>query len=319
MVKAFLSQCIWLLKELKAAEVVVCWFADYHGFLPTLFAKALKKPVIVILGGYDAIRLPSLGYGAYLKRWRRLFQGYVLKNANVLLPVSDSLIWSKNSFATWPEESVQGIQALFPGLGTRTETVPTGYVPEDWPLGPDLREPIVSTVAILGDHVTLRRKGIDLLIEAARRLPDVKFRIIGIQPEFLEEMRDIYAPPANVKLIPRTPREELSTLYQQTSVYAQVSRAEGLPNVLCEAMLSGCIPVGSAVFGIPDGVGNAGFIVDRPDPELLASTIDEALRSDPSKRKDARNHIVQSFHRDRRRSALLGILRSLRSQALQNG
>ena len=58
----------------------------------------------------------------------------------------------------------------------------------------------------------------------------------------------------NVSLLPALDRKDLVTHYNTTSIYAQLSRSEGLPNVLCEAMLCGCIPVGSPVFGIPKAV-----------------------------------------------------------------
>src|SRR5690606_39307412 len=60
----------------------------------------------------------------------------------------------------------------------------------------------------------------------------------------LAHLRQTYRPPENVTIVGPRPREALPAEYGAASVYLQLSRSEGLPNVLCEAMACGCIPVG---------------------------------------------------------------------------
>src|SRR5690606_1217161 len=126
----------WLRAEAPHADVILSWFADYHAVLPVRIGRALGVPVAVVLGGFDAIHVPELGYGVYGSRWRAPLARYVLRHADLLLPVSASLVESEDRFTTWPEARRQGIHAHVPGLTTPYAVVPTGYEPEAWPMGP---------------------------------------------------------------------------------------------------------------------------------------------------------------------------------------
>ena len=124
-------------------------------------------------------------------------------------------------------------------------------------------------------------------------------------------MRRELDPPVNVELVEPQPRERLPAIYGEASVYLQVSRTEGMPNVLCEAMLCGCIPVGSRVAGIPDAIGAAGEIVEAPDPDRIAGAIRAAFGRAPEGRHAARDRILQHFTREHRRLKLFSVLDSL--------
>jgi hypothetical protein len=139
-------QLIWLLRELPKCDRVFGWFADYHMVLPVFLGGLRRKPVVVAVGGFDAISLPSLQYGVVLSRWRWPLARYVLSNADLLLPVSPSLVYSENAFSEWPNTTSQGIRAFIPGIRTPVRVVPTGYDPSAWPAGPMERAPVVATV-----------------------------------------------------------------------------------------------------------------------------------------------------------------------------
>ncbi len=309
----FAEQRRWLRAEAPGAAVILSWFADYHAVLPTWAGRRLGVPVAVILGGFDGIWIPELDYGVFGSRWRAPLARRVLRGADLLMPVSGALIESESRFVTWPEARRQGVRAHVEGLATPFVVVPTGYVPEDWPLGPAERGRTVCTVGLLGSDRTLRRKGVDLLFETARLMPDVAFTVVGVSAERQAAVRARYAPPPNVALVPPQPRERLPGVYGAASVYLQLSRAEGMPNVVCEAMLCGCIPVGSRVFGIPDAVGAAGEIVDAPEPARIAEAIWAAFGRAPDGRQAARDHIRAHFTREHRRQRLFQLLDGLTS------
>ncbi len=303
----FCKQLLWLLRELPGAVAVYGWFVDYHMALPVMAARFFRKPVLAVVGGFDAVSLPSLGHGVALSGWRRRIARMVFRRADALLPVSSSLVRSKNRFSEGPEEREYGLRMLAPDTPAAIRVVPTGYDPGAWPLGPGERAPVVGTVGLIDEGRTFRRKGIDLFFDAARLMPDVRFRVVGVRDR--ETIAARYDPPPNVEMIPPVPREQLPAQYHAMSVYAQLSRAEGLPNVLCEAMLCGCVPVGSRAFGVPDGIGEAGFLVDEPRVSVVCEAIRAALdAAGPASRATARARIERLFHRDRRRESLLNIL-----------
>ena len=104
-------------------------------------------------------------------------------------------------------------------------------------------------------------------------------------------------------------RDALRDLYRRAKVYCQFTMHEGLPNAVCEAMLCGCIPLGTQVNGIPTAIGDAGFLVDRD-----LSAIHDALRhalADPSLGLRARDRIPGLFPLARRAQRLGQVLDAL--------
>jgi glycosyltransferase involved in cell wall biosynthesis len=87
---------------------------------------------------------------------------------------------------------------------------------------------------------------------------------------------------------------------------------EGLPNAVCEAMLCECIPVGSAVGGIPAAVGSSGFLLRTRDADEAARLIRQALNAPSSLGKSARRRAVQLFRMELRERAIVNRIRSLR-------
>ncbi len=299
-----IGQRDWLKREVRNADIVFGWFADFHMVAPVRIGKKFGVPVVVALGGYDAVHLPRLNYGVFGSVWRAPLSRYVLKEASLLLPVAAALINSENDFEPGPEGSAQGVASHVPGLATPFYVIPTGYDQNAWPLGPQERNDSVCSVAIINDQRTFELKGIDLLFRAAERMPTVHFKIVGVNVDLLPWIQASHSPPPNVEIEPPRPRLELSDVYQSASVYAQISRSEGLPNALCEAMLSGCIPVVSRVGGMPHVVGDVGEVVDQPNIDRVVEALGNALKRTSVDRQAARSKIASSYSSEKRAERL---------------
>ena len=78
-----------------------------------------------------------------------------------------------------------------------------------------------------------------------------------------------------MELLPPLAHDILKGIYRSSMFYAQFSRSEGMPNTICEAMLSKCIPIGLKVGGVPDVIGNSGIVFDDWEPVQVKQSIEE--------------------------------------------
>jgi len=288
LVKSFFK----LLIGIAWADVVFSWFGYKHSFWAVLLSKILKKKTIIVIGGGEVARVPEIGYGLLLSSKNISIIRYILENTDLVLTVDESL----------KRDAIKNLGVY----GKNIQTLPTGYDPEFWkPSGK--KNNVVLTVSYIYKS-TIKRKGLRTFIEASRLLPDVKFVIVGSHIDnSIEELKAIAG--QNVEFTGFIPDEELLRYYQRSKVYCQLSRYEGLPNALCEAMLCECVPVGTNYCGIPTAIGDTGFYVPYGDPIATANAIKKALKS--NKGKKARERIKNLFPIEKRERSLVKIIYNL--------
>lgn len=85
-----------------------------------------------------------------------------------------------------------------------------------------------------------QRKGIDDLVEVAKRLPHVRFRVVGWGPEAI---RFVSGAPANVEFAGFREGGGLREAFARARIFFFPSKAETFGLVLAEAMASGCAVV----------------------------------------------------------------------------
>lgn len=295
--RELMKQFVFLLFNLRKFNFVFIWFADTHAFGPVLFGNLLKIKSAVVIGGFDAVSLPEIKYGLYCSNQIRQFLGkYAVKHASYLLPVDESLIENTNYFADPAGKGLPvGVKKFVPGIKGKIVVVPTGYDTDFWqPTKGVVRKKSVVTVAAITNWQRWYLKGCDFLSQIASKMPETEFYIYGISNSMFEELQKI-ALPDNLYLNGLVSTEKLPAIYSAHQIYAQLSLSEGLPNVLCEAILCGCIPIGSNVNGIPRVINEEKLIVYKKDVEEAVKVIHRAFSSDFSYTSKNKDQIIETL------------------------
>jgi glycosyltransferase involved in cell wall biosynthesis len=145
----------------------------------------------------------------------------------------------------------------------------------------------------------VEQKGHNELLQTARKLPDCEFNVVG-DGRMYEEL--LNSAPDNVNIHGRVEDEELLTMLQQSDIYFQPSRREGLCMTVIEAMSCGLPVVASAVGGITESVvhNKTGFLcepgkVDCYRQYLQKLAEDDKLRSEMG--QSGRIRVVSQYSR----------------------
>lgn len=280
---------------------IVIQGAGYYSFIPTLINKIWPSKSIIIAIGTDCAKLPEINYGNFRKSFLGSLTGMSFRFADLILPVHNSLGKMNYSYdeVEFPD---QGIKNLVKNIKTPITEVVNGYKHAFWSdnVSWDQRPSDFLTAAAKLSQTTYFRKGYDLILDLAERLPNKSFTLIGTFPK----LRTI---PPNVTLISNMDQKGLLHIYNQHKYYFQLSMFEGFPNALCEAMLCGCIPIGSNVAGIPDIIGDEGYLLKRRNIDILQKLVVEVLAK--SRQIKPRERIINNFPIERREKELNSLIK----------
>lgn len=273
------------------ADVTFCWFANYQTFAVVLLSKILGRKSIVISGGHDAVRMPEINYGA------------------VLRPINRPFIWGTYIFAdkilAFSKSSRESILERVPEA--KVETVYTGGINTDKFKPKKKREDLIITVARVKKS-SLKRKGLETFVKAAKNLPNKKFVLIGKHmDESINYLKSIA--PSNVEFTGFLPSEDLLWYMQRAKVYVQVSAHEGFGVAMAEAMSCECIPVVTERGAIPEVVNETGFYVSYDNPKATSEAIKKAL--DSKMEQKARKRIKDNFTIEEREKKITKIVKEM--------
>jgi glycosyltransferase involved in cell wall biosynthesis len=225
--------------------------------------------------------------------------------ATKLLVVDPSLIESENLYSG--DNNIVGVENILPGLKTKCEVIPTGYNAAKWVCKEGSKKLQILSVAIVESNKRAILKGFDLFVDLAKKLPQYEFVFIGLKKGSLDFF---YNDIKNLTVFEEVSQEELKKHYCESKVYTQFSLSEGLPNSLCEAMLCECIPIGSSVSGIPNCIGDTGFILTKKDIDQAAELIILAMSASEDLGLKARQRIIQLFPENQREEKLKLLMQS---------
>jgi glycosyltransferase involved in cell wall biosynthesis len=309
-----ISLALFILGNIHKVKILAVWFADYDAAVMVFFGKLFNKKTVIFVGGQEAICYEDLRKGVYLKKFRGDCVRYAIRNATLIIPNHQSLIYHENYYYNAENPHIDGLKKYVGNYRCKVEVVPNGI--DDKRIIRDSSVPkqpnLVLTVGHIGQKGDFYNKGYDLLIEVARNNPDLEFVFISIKPPFLDWVESEYSISkiSNLKVISEfCPDDVLSDYYNKARVYVQASITEGMPVSLSEAMLCECIPVGSNVNGIPDAIGDTGVIIKHRDARELEQAVRKALLMDTG--KQARERVIDNFSFTIRENRLTEIFRGL--------
>jgi glycosyltransferase involved in cell wall biosynthesis len=281
-----------IVRGVLRADVVFGWFASWHTFFPITLAWLLRKPSVLIIGGFDTANMPDIGYGYQQGGLRRWASRWIMRRAGRLITNSNY--------------SLGEIERTTPIPPSRVTVVHHGVPDPFGEANPNDKERLAITVGAI-DHGTLVQKGQLPFVQAARELPDVRFVFAGKWlDDAIDELRALA--PANVEFTGWLSDADLHDLYRRAAVYVQASRHEGFGLAVAEAMLAGCVPVVMNVTAMPEVVGDAGVLIDSQSPEAVAAGVRRALDLGPGAGARARERILTAFPMENRRAGLLEIV-----------
>ena len=283
---------IAVVRGVLRADLVFGWFASWHTFFPITLAWLLRKPSVMVIGGFDTASMPDIGYGYQQGGLRRWASRWIMRRAGRL--------------ATNSSYSLSEIERNTPIRPERVTVIHHG-VPD--PFGELPRRPKERLALTVGavNRGTLVQKGQLPFVEAAARLPDVRFAHVGrLLDDAIEELRA--RAPENVEFTGWASDEELRAWYERAAVYVQPSRHEGFGLAVAEAMLAGCVPVVMDVTAMPEVVGDAGVLISSQEPEAVAEGIRRALELGEQAGRRARERIVREFPLEARERGVLRVV-----------
>lgn len=271
-------------------DLFYCWFADYHSFLPVLFAKLFGKKAIVVIGGYDVCRIRKLNYGAFCSPFRAWFCAGSMRLAGLILPVSRHVGRKAKIIArSTPQKLVYNCVTI---------KEPGDII--------SAKSDIILTVGLINNERTFYLKGIDTFIETARLLPGFRFEIVGIdQTGLAHKLGNL---PSNLSLFDRVKPEELTAFYKNAKIYCQLSRSESFGVSIAEAMTFGLFPIVTNEGGMPEVIGSVGAVVNR-DPQEIANLVKERiLKGGFPNENEIREEVEKRFTFEQRTRSILRLI-----------
>lgn len=277
--------------QIQYSDIVFIWFADYYAFITTLFARIIRKPIVIVTGGYDLANVKEVKYGLMQYSIFRRMVRYILCHASKVLAVSE---FNKREIERYVEIDTAVVMY---------NSVDVNYFV---PIGN--KENIVLTVTSCGNWERIRLKGSDMFTESARFLPNVKFFVVGLWGTALKKLQKI-APP-NVTLIGYLSQDELIAYYQKAKVYCQLSYYESCGIALEEAMSCGCVPVVTNRGALPEVVGDTGFVTKYGEIDEIVEAIKQSLNDD-KKGMEGRKRVIENFSLEKREKELKEVIQGL--------
>jgi len=293
-----IRQVVFLLTNIRKVDTILISFGGYWSFFPALFGSLLSRKVAIVVHGTDCVSFSEIQYGNLRSVLLRFIIGKSLQWADIILPVSESLVYTENSY--FSDTMLKfGYMYHLKDIKTPYKVIPNGIIVNDWKRNTSILKDEKSFITVMTSG-KMYIKGGDLIIEIANKFPDYTFYFAGV--DSLPGLRI----PENIVCLGFLSSIELNRWYSKTQFYIQVSNSEGFGVAVCEAMLCECVPIVSNVNYLPTIVSETGFVLKKRSVQLFEILINKALRADLEQLgKEARTRIIKNFSEDNRSSLLI--------------
>ncbi|HUU46472.1 MAG TPA: glycosyltransferase family 4 protein [Acidobacteriota bacterium] len=277
-----------LRRAIRRSDAVVVWFAGRHALPAIWLARRHRRPVAIIVGGWEAAWVPEVRYGIPPRSIRRRVLQRVLRAADILLPVSDA--------------TKEGTLNLVPDMADRTRRIYHAVDTTRFHFDPETPRRTVLTVGNFSRE-TITIKGLRLFWQAAALLPDLPFVAVGPTRDRMGE-EFVARRPANLTWTGPLEGQELLARFREAKVYFQGSLHESFSVSTAEAMACGCIPAVTRRGALPEVVGDTGVYLETLTADAAAAAIRDAWGYAEPRRADARQRVMDLFSPQRRRQEL---------------
>jgi glycosyltransferase involved in cell wall biosynthesis len=239
------------LDRLKSVDVVRVFQAP--GGLPGVLAKLLFGKPLVVTYGYDYVKFAQIEGRPLLARLLKLVLGIVLTAADKVLVTDRKNLWIK-----------------------RSVYLPNGVDPDEFKPGSRKQNYLVLSVG----RLTAQKNYLSLIhaISRSQLVKKIKLVIIGEGKEKEKLLALAQKLQVNLSIIKPLPHQQLVRWYQQAAVFVLVSKIEGHPKALLEAMSCGCACLTTDFPGQLIEDGKTGLVgLEKLDKLLINSKLQRIL------------------------------------------
>lgn len=280
-----------LARAVAQCDLVFGWFASWHTFFPIVLARALGRPAVLVVGGYDTANMPEIGYGHQRGGFKRWLARTTMQQADALVTNS---CYARDEAIRNAHVQRDRVTVIYHGLAG------------DRAANGNHNENLVITAGTV-DHANLSRKGLEAFTRAAAFLPAFRFALIGAwRTDAISYLCSLA--PANVQFTGWLTDAELSGYFSRAQVYVQASRHEAFGLAVAEAMLHACVPVVTRAGALPEVVGDAGIYVQEGTPAAVADGVRRALNEGERLGRRARDRVRREFPLEERRKRLFDLV-----------
>jgi teichuronic acid biosynthesis glycosyltransferase TuaC len=249
-------------------DCILSYWAHPDGAVAARFARRAAIPSAVIVGGSDVLVLARHAG----RRYRSVVDA--LHAVDAVITVGRQLADSVEALGI-PAAKVhvvyQGVDDALFSPGSATEARRRLGIPETG-----------KVLVSIGSLVPV--KGIDVLIEAVRRLapghPDLRLYLVGdgTSRGELEALATRLGLGSVVLFVGKVEQAKLPDWYRAADLTVLASRSEGVPNVLRESLACGTPFVATRVGGVHEiAAGTTNRLVPSEDPGALADAVAASL------------------------------------------